>query len=82
MQPHEAQSTLQDALKNVNWLNLMRCMDSLAQGNAWRKYSNTTWRPSFKQLELDLPWLLDNLELVCEALQVLRDQPRGGKDAE
>lgn len=81
MQPEKAQSMLQDALRNVNWLNLMRCMDSLAQGNSWRKYSNTGWRPSFKQLELDLPWLLDNFEQVCEALQVLKEQARESKNA-
>lgn len=76
MSPSEAQSKLADALLNVKWHNLIRVMDTLAKGNAWGRYDNNTWRPNYKQVELDLPWLLDNFSEVCEALQVLKEQPK------
>jgi hypothetical protein len=66
---------LQESLKHVNWLNLLRVIDSLAAGENWGRYDNSKWRPSYKQADLDLPWLLDNWPKVCEALQVLKDNP-------
>lgn len=81
MQPDDARLKLQESLKHVNWLNLLRVIDSLAAGENWGRYDNSQWRPNYKQVDLDLPWLLDNWPQVCEALQVLKDQSSGGDDA-
>lgn len=73
MLPSEARNKLQESVKRVNWINMARVMDSLASGFGWNKYDNTNWRPNFKQVDHDLPWLLDNWEDVCEALRVLKE---------
>jgi hypothetical protein len=77
MLPTEAQSKLQDALLKVNWLNLTSVMNSLALGYAWGRYDNMYFRPNFKQAEEDLPWLLDNVVEICEAIEVLKDSRPG-----
>lgn len=64
---------LQESLKHVNWLNLLRVIDSLAAGQDWGHYDNSQWRPNYKQVLLDLPWLLDNSAELWQALQVLKE---------
>lgn len=81
MQPDDARLKLQESLKHVNWLNLLRVIDSLAAGENWGRYDNSQWRPNYKQVDLDLPWLLDNSAELWQALQVLKDQSSGGDDA-
>ena len=79
MQPSDARLKLQENLKNVNWINLLRVMESLAAGEAWGRYDNNQWRPNYKQAELDLPWMLDNFGQVCEALRTLREEVKNAK---
>lgn len=74
MQPSEARSKLQSAVRNINWINLARVMEALASGYDWNRYNNNYWRPNYKMVELDLPWLLDNWQEICEALQTLQEQ--------
>lgn len=73
MQPNDARLTLQESLKHVDWLNLLRVIDSLATGQDWGRYDNSQWRPNYKQVLLDLPWLLDNSTELWQALQILKE---------
>lgn len=46
----------------------------------WLKYDNNYFRPNFNQLEYDIPWMVDNMQQVCEAVQTLKKMPRGKKE--
>jgi hypothetical protein len=76
----EARSVIESALKNVNWLNFARVVQTLADGHPYGRFDNNYWRPNYKQFELDLPWMLDNVEDLCKALSTIKNE--GANDDE
>lgn len=81
MKPSEAHSLLQEGARRIDWTNIGRIIDSLARGHPWKKYDKTYWKPNFKRAEIDLPWLLDNMPKLCEAVEVLRREHDGREDS-
>lgn len=74
MNPNEARQLLQDAIKEVDFIALAGVISALAEGFRWGRYDNNIWRPFYNEVEADLPWLLDNWDKVCEAVQVLKNE--------
>ena len=57
--------------ERVDWVNIGRVVSSLRE-HPWNRYDNNYWRPNFKQAEIDLRWLLDNIAGMCEDVEQLK----------
>jgi len=70
MKPEDARKVLQEAVGKINWINLVRTMESLTEYD-WDRYDNNYWRPNFNQVLLDKDWLAENAGKIKRALETL-----------
>lgn len=66
--------------ERVDWVNIGRVVSSLRE-HPWNRYDNNYWRPNFKQAEVDLEWLLDNIAGMCEDVKQLKVEALEAKRA-
>lgn len=69
MTESEARALAQEALKQVDFINLGRVLSSLANGYAWKRFDNSVWRPDFNRAFEDKEWLAENAEAIKEAIE-------------
>lgn len=74
MTKDEARDILRQATQRVDFINLARVISSLGEyGYDWNKYDGSKLKPNYQQAWMDKKWLAENVLLVVEALEVLKN---------
>jgi hypothetical protein len=71
----EARDILCQATQQVDFINFARVLSSLGEyGYDWNKYDGSKLKPNYHQAWRDRKWLAENVMLVVEALEVLKNK--------
>ncbi len=71
----EARDILCQATQQVDFINFARVLSSLGEyGYDWNKYDGSKLKPNYQQAWRDRKWLAENVMLVVEALEVLKNK--------
>lgn len=72
MTDEDARAVLKEALLHVDFINLGATLTVLGQdGQSWKSFDNSKWRPNRLQALRDSKWLQENAEKLALALKTL-----------
>ena len=67
---------LSEALREVDWINFGRTIDSLVRGIEWAKWDKNFIKPSFEKALSSSKWLLDNIEELDKLFKQLEAEAK------
>lgn len=60
---------LSEALREVDWINVGRTLDSLVRGVEWDRYDKNFIKPNFEKALNSLSWMVDNVEELAKLFE-------------
>lgn len=67
---------LSEALREVDWINLGRTIDSLVRGVEWGKYDKNYIKPNFEKALTSVTWMVDNSSELAKLFTELEAQAK------